>query len=441
MKFRDVVHGAIDFGTDVTAELLEELVHTPEVQRLRFMRMLNQDAMYMQELATARRFAHAVGTCHTALQVARRSGIGQDDVSTIAAAALLHDIGIHPYGHLVETELRRRDPDVSHESLVRQLIFGTYHPLNLYHQILPARSLRVAAVLQKFGVSADKLISLVSPDAGGASAIAGPMDFDNIDNVHRMAALLGYSGAAENLRELVGHLQLGTDLSLAIAVGGLAAARRWLDFRELIYTQMIGHPSCVAYNAYLQDLVREAVKGDVVTARDWWLSDVEFEQKVEASEALRELAIQQKVGCLYSLIDYAWIEADPASAVGSPEQATLGEQVVDAIGPPPSHGLAQRVWVERDKTTRQLTLEVGGRQISLGRPSLVVLVALINPGIVAKRSLKELRAERGLRNWRKHVASCIREQGLLEVSQLLFPEDIEARIARRSGSHGQLSLL
>src|SRR5947207_1357716 len=128
LTFIDILYGDFSFPEGDDASLIEELISTPEVQRLRFLRLLNHYVPLLQELASSRRFAHSIGACFAASLLRQRAAcISIRKRYEILVAALIHDIGILPYGHLVERELARVVPCFSHEPLVASILPGTYH--------------------------------------------------------------------------------------------------------------------------------------------------------------------------------------------------------------------------------------------------------------------------------------------------------------------------
>ena len=439
--FRDIVHGDITFEGPTERAFVTELIGSPEVQRLRFMRMLNQDAQYMQELATSRRFAHAVGTCYTAYEISRRSAIGLEARLTLLAAALIHDIGILPYGHLVEQEFARLDPFFSHEKIARAILYGTYHPTNVYHQLLPGLSLEISAILARYEVQPEHVLDLVKPGASRATAISGPIDVDNVDNVHRMAALLGYPGAASNLRRLICTLRVDKTLQLCLDPAGVEAVSVWLEYRRSIYSQMIGHPTCVAYNAFLQDLVRQAIRLEVIRPDLWYLSDLDFESRLLEDSQTKALANQLRTGCKYRLLDYAWIELSNCSRNPIPRE--LADGLVERLPPPPVEGAVYRSWHERNKITRRFELRLTdpGRSCTFGSPSFVVLVAMIDPGVIPDTRFERFRLDHGPQLWRRHVADALDALGMTEGAQLYYPEDNAWKGVMERDSGEQLRLL
>lgn len=413
MTFIDILYGRISFSDIDESALVHALIATPEVQRLRFLRLLNHDAPFLQELATARRFAHSIGSCFAAFLLLRSAPwISTGHRREVLAAALIHDIGILPYGHLVERELSRVMPGFSHESLVSSIVWGTYHQTNVWHQILPDASLKVATVLRRFGVDPERVLSLICPAKGSESPVAGAIDLDNIDNIHRMAALMGRMGARKNLRSLLNSVGIDEDLQLVFQPTAVPNIRRWLKYREMIYTHMIGHPSCVAYNAFLQDVARQAVAHQVITQDTWFLNDVDFEAKMLGNKELLYLTAQLRSGCRYRLLDYAWIQfaADGVNQLPADAEARL----LVNLGDSPVEGGEHRIWVERDKVSRLLRLRVSGHHNSLilGKRSSIVLIALIDPGRVTQNAFARFRVSDKER-WRERLRN---------LTQGLFPQ-------------------
>ncbi|MFC1453181.1 HD domain-containing protein [Verrucomicrobiota bacterium] len=401
MVFHDVIHGAIEFEMP-EARLVADLMECPEVQRLRHMRLLNFDVPAFQDLSTARRYAHAVGTCFLTARLCSRSGLPESDRKALTAAALVHDVGIPPYGHLVEAALKRIYPEFSHESIFRDVVFGTYHPTNVYHQILPGRSLRVASVLRKHGIDPAKVVEVVEPEPGSSSPICGQIDLDNIDNVHRMAALIGVDTARSNVTALAEHTHLSGPDGLLFDAAAIDEIGLWSEFRATMYSLMIAHPDCVAYNAYLHDMVELAVGASLISPDEWFLSDRDFEDRLSKHELTSDLAAQLVRGCEYALIDYVWLRG-PSGVKQSLRPVSIREGLPEA----PVQGGTYFTWAENAKIHRTITADLvalGTR--TFGENSTSLLVALINPGAVPKTTVERYRKE-GRRAWRCDVQAAV----------------------------------
>lgn len=85
----DPVHGSMRLSG-----LVLQLVDSPEVQRLRGIRQLGMANLVFPG-ANHSRFEHALGVSHLVEQLGHELGLTKDELDTLLAAAVLHDIG-HP---------------------------------------------------------------------------------------------------------------------------------------------------------------------------------------------------------------------------------------------------------------------------------------------------------------------------------------------------------
>ena len=438
MRVQDVVYGRIEFGDDEVGHLAADLVRCPEVYRLRHMRLLNFDVPYVQELATARRFAHSIGTAHVANVLGSKSRLSVTERKQLVAAALVHDIGIPPFGHLVESELSSVDPTFSHERLVREILYGLYHPTNIYHQILDGRTLQVAAVLRDHDVDPEDIINLVCPGNSSSSAVSGTLDVDNIDNVHRMVALLGIEHARWNVQQLLRHARISKSMELVFQSAALASIRIWMEMRAYMYRIMIAHPECVAYNALLQDLVRLALQEQVITSDTWYQTDSAFERNLLDCSATKSLAAQLQHGSSYRLIDYLWLHGDSSSPLPvDPLQKALLEH--GRI--PPLKGTKYFFWAERRKISRRICihLEEASGPVEVGSDSSSLLVAIIDPG-TASATESDRFARVGRAKWRREMLSLIGSLAGDSSFSVTFPETFSEQLGHQKENAEQTEL-
>lgn len=183
MILRDPVHGLIAFESDDT-DIIERLLDTAEVQRLRRIRQLGFTSLAYPG-AEHTRFAHAVGTAHVMLRLARRLAdvqgdvapeyrLGPDVVRDALAAALLHDLGHGPLSHMFEDALPGSD---RHEVWTARILLD---PSTQVHRVLtqhdPGMPDRVA-----------NLIAGRHPLTYLARAVSGTYDVDRCDYLLRDA--------------------------------------------------------------------------------------------------------------------------------------------------------------------------------------------------------------------------------------------------------------
>ena len=93
----DPVHGYIELD-----DLVQDLLSTPQMQRLRRIKQLGFSNLVYPG-ANHSRFEHSLGTMHLASTLTRGlDSIEEDKKTEIKAAALLHDIGHGPFSHVTE---------------------------------------------------------------------------------------------------------------------------------------------------------------------------------------------------------------------------------------------------------------------------------------------------------------------------------------------------
>ena len=113
MKIHLALYGAIELD-----EIQNELMDTPELQRLRGIKQLGLvEKAYPDGVNT--RFAHALGVSYIAGKIAENLKLDSTEKRLVQLAGLLHDIGHTPYSHTLETLL----PE-DHMVLTRQLVTG-----------------------------------------------------------------------------------------------------------------------------------------------------------------------------------------------------------------------------------------------------------------------------------------------------------------------------
>jgi HD superfamily phosphohydrolase len=394
MEFHDILHGHICFrdGDPLTA-LLRELINSPEIHRLRNMRQMNFDVPLIQELGRSRRLPHSIGVAHIAHHLGIRSALSLHDAKILLTAAILHDAAIPPYGHLVESEFKNISGGFNHEKRVEELIKGT---INLYLSIVPGKSLKLPEILRRNEVDPDDVIKVICPPKE-KTPISADIDLDNIDNVHRMAAMLGWEGVRENLQTILSCVRLRGLGQMSFSREAVPALKKWLHFRQRIYAMIIAHPECIPYNALQTDLVRLAVKQGVISPSDWWMSEPEFEEKLRQIPETRSLATQLISGCEYQLIDYVWVKDFLPKKMSN---AYIAEKLASEVQPPIDHGYF--VWNEKGLISRTVHVRgEGWHGEMIGFNSVSCMIALVK-----KTPGKPKWSKQSSSSWRRDAVQC-----------------------------------
>lgn len=417
MEFHDILHGHIRFSSqEETTPLLQALINSPEINRLRNMRQMNFDVPLIQELGRSRRLPHSIGVAHISSRLAKTCGLSAGDTKILIAAALLHDAAIPPYGHLVESEFKSVVKDFKHETRVAELIRGTINLQNQYLEMFPGKFLQVFSILNKHGIDVDRVIEVICPAGNGAgSPISADIDIDNIDNVHRMAAMLGWCGAKENVTKLIESTHIRGLGRMAFNPDAMPYLKKWLDYRQRIYTLIIAHPECIPYNMLQTDLVRIAIDNEIITPDDWYLSEPEFEERLREHGESKALAMQLLSGCEYQTIDYVWIKNfDSAKKLTNRQISSHMFERVER-----GDEYAYFVWNEKGLISRKVQVDGEGWEgQNLGKNSTSCMIALVKKTPGRPKWTKAM-----AQDWRRKVLDQFVELFAVNQFSIDFPEN------------------
>lgn len=413
MEFHDILHGLIRFNDENLTPLLAELIDSPEIHRLRNMRQMNFDVPLIQELGRSRRLPHSIGVAHIAVNLAHKCLLNPEQARVLLAAALLHDAAIPPYGHLVESEFKSKSSGFNHESRLEELVRGTINPQNLYLNIVPDKQLRIADILSKYDVSPDAVLNVVCPQKNQRTPISADIDIDNIDNVHRMAAMLGWEGVRENVSGIINGVSLNGLEGMTFSRNTIPFLERWLDYRQKIYTLIIAHPQCVPYNALQADLVRIAVDNELIKPDDWWLDEPRFEERLRNDPLTRDLANQLISGCTYQLVDYVWFKSFAVKK--KLNNAQIVRFMTENVRPSSDYGYF--VWNEKGLISREVLVPGKEGDCTIGRNSSSCMIALVKKTAGKGRRLKGESIQ-----WRQDVVQAFISLFETEIFEMDFPE-------------------
>lgn len=415
MEFHDILHGLMRFSDENLTSLLADLIDSPEIHRLRNMRQMNFDVPLIQELGRSRRLPHSIGVTFLAVELAHKSNLNLNDTKALLAAALLHDAAIPPYGHLVESELKHITPDFSHEENLAKIIRGTLGTENTYQHIVRNKELKLTPILQKHGVDIEAVINIVCPKKGTTSPVSADIDIDNIDNVHRMAAMLGWDGAKENIKAIRSSMCLKGLSGITFSKEAIEPLHKWLEFRERIYTMIIAHPECIPYNALQTDLVRIAVENNIITPSDWYMTEPEFEDKLRNEPATKELGWQLISGCEYQLVDYVWIKN--FSTTKKLKNKDISDYMIKKI-PALTKNSGYFIWNEKGLVSRRIKATLDDNKIvHIGKNSTSCMIALI------KKTTEHVRLTKAQSTkWRQDAIKSFIELFETDIFDFDFPE-------------------
>lgn len=263
MILRDPVHGLVAFeGPE--ERLVEELMDTPEVQRLRRIRQLGVTSLAFPG-AEHSRFVHAIGSAFVMKQLLVRLRALQDSLpvsqhATLErgreslAAAFLHDLGHGPLSHLFEESIPGAP---AHETWTERIVLD---PSTGVHKVLaatdPGLPRRVA-----------DLVLGRHPLAYLARAVSGEFDVDRCDYLLRDAHATGVRYGLYDLDWLLRSLRFAPGASgegaPALAIDGskgLPAIEGFITARLFMFQQVYLHKATRSAEWMIRTILGRAVK-------------------------------------------------------------------------------------------------------------------------------------------------------------------------------------
>ncbi len=252
---RDLLHDRIPLGEPELAILSSTPFQRLErIQQLGFVSRIWPGARHA-------RYEHSIGVFHLARLAVQRlrydpggCDISDIDARTLAAAALLHDIGHYPFSHAIE-ELG--PPVVSHEEAGHSLI--TSDP--------------IAAILTgQWQVDPSRVANIVSPGPEPLPAVdrllrgvlSGPLDVDKLDYLPRDALGCGVPYGGVDTTRLIDSLRIetppdDTQPRVVIDAKGVSPLHSLINARQEMFDNVYWHHTNRACMAMLQRAVQDAL--------------------------------------------------------------------------------------------------------------------------------------------------------------------------------------
>lgn len=300
------------FGVTHVPDWTRRIILSPEVQRLREIRLINTSTPFLPALSDVRRFTHTIGVAHL---VGLASGndplagsVRQQRV--MLAAALLHDVGSPPFGHLFEYLLNAQF-GWTHEAALQGIIEGTYRPDNQFHQIYYQRTLALGRILSKLEIDAHEVSAVVNGTSALSPLLAGSIDCDNIDNVYRMATLLGLPASIQSAERLASALTV-MDGRIALPRTAIGALEDWRRLRRKCYEILAFDIPSLSGQAMLTDAITGAMEDELIGVEHWFLTDEDLLRRLtnpnSATKRVKETARRFALGDFYECVFLAWYE-------------------------------------------------------------------------------------------------------------------------------------
>lgn len=378
------------YGLQTLDHFLVDLIEQPEIQRLRDVRLSNINSGTLPGAANISRFEHSIGTALLAGRTAKALGLDSADRHKLVLAALLHDVAITPYGHLMEEGFAYAEMQYDHEGRLLQILQGEAEHGTLDYQIFRGQSVGFRKVLAKRAYRALRIepadvMQIIQGEGRLGPLINGTIDLDNIDNVCRMAYHIGIPYR----RGLSGDLaQVFTVRDDAIFLRGdkVNVINEWLRLRFRLYSALMTNSTDFSAKAMLVEAIRLGLCGVAgekppLSMANWSLTDSDFMHMLGAYRPTVALIRRFESGDLFAVVGLNWIDAGRFYSVYSDiptacrslrqevaKRSQLGEEDVLFYGIPDKRvrRIARDRWVGLDESANIFEYGDGRLQVLLG---------------------------------------------------------------------------
>ncbi|HEV2127742.1 MAG TPA: HD domain-containing protein [Thermomicrobiales bacterium] len=284
-EIRDALYDLVPLTRDDLA-----LIDTTAFQRLDRVQQLGF-VSHIWPGAKHTRFEHSLGVMHlarrSAVRLSQRANGGWvrlDDIRTVAAAALLHDIGHYPFSHAIE-ELG--SPVLPHEAVGRRLI-EEGELADVLRDACRLDPARVASLIH------GERSQLPPRDRILFQILSGTLDVDKLDYLPRDARACHVPYGGVDTDRLIGALDLamieavdqeGEDARVVVTPKGISALHSLINARQEMFDNVYWHHTNRTCMVMLLRAVQDALGHERIAPEELWrLDDASLLNRLQAPE-------------------------------------------------------------------------------------------------------------------------------------------------------------
>lgn len=262
------------YGEIQLSRLTSRLLQTPELLRLRDVRLSNIDTWTTPAFANTSRYEHLCGVAFLTERLLSRLKLDKHEKTQILVAALYHDIATPAFGHTLESVL----PNYDHEKEVRSLLGLEDSPFNWQgkeiHAGYPVQLPQLLSSLKQLGgISLEQIVEYICGKGQFGFLINGVLDLDNLDNVVRAGFYCGLTDDAALALRITDALDVQEGLGLVTCSLGLQEIKRWVKLRNDLYRFWSCCTEDVAREATLAYTLTKANQVGLLPKENWYLRD------------------------------------------------------------------------------------------------------------------------------------------------------------------------
>ena len=333
MYIWDALYGKIEFSP-----LVYKCMLSPEVQRLREVRLCNINSLCITGSSNTNRFEHSVGTAYLAAinietAVQKHLKLTKKEKETFIIAALLHDVANGPFGHSYEYIMEKKGfiPEQGLGDVLGDVVstgIGAHKNSSPFETIFFGKLRALTSILN--GSQKEEVSQIIAGCHPLSKLISDSIDLDNIDNVFRMAYHMGLDFRKEAPIKLAESMFIENG-SVVFLQEAKTYLEEWYLVRQRVYKFLLLNPQEFAGKYMLteaMDILFECISQGKAEGRDikWNYTDY---QLMEELDLLKEKWLKRKT-LLLENVD-AKVVAEIKGEESKEEQRSLLKEYLEGL--------------------------------------------------------------------------------------------------------------
>ena len=333
MYIWDALYGKIEFSP-----LVYKCMLSPEVQRLREVRLCNINSLCITGSSNTNRFEHSVGTAYLAAinieaAVQKHLKLTKKEKETFIIAALLHDVANGPFGHSYEYIMEKKGfiPEQGLGDVLGDVVstgIGAHKKSSPFETIFFGKLRALTSILN--GSQKEEVSQIIAGCHPLSKLISDSIDLDNIDNVFRMAYHMGLDFRKEAPIKLAESMFIENG-SVVFLQEAKTYLEEWYLVRQRVYKFLLLNPQEFAGKYMLteaMDILFECISQGKAEGRDikWNYTDY---QLMEELDLLKEKWLKRKT-LLLENVD-AKVVAEIKGEESKEEQRSLLKEYLEGL--------------------------------------------------------------------------------------------------------------
>lgn len=270
------------YGVTLLSDFEYKIISSPEIQRLRYVRLCNINSMLVTGASEISRFEHILGVLRLAKEWIDQNGaeLTSRERDEFCAAALMHDFQTGPFGHSMQYVFE--DNETEDNFIHDNINHGAYRK---FHQSTDASASfcgRPFSCESLLGKSWYSVAELIQGEGNLGQLISGTVDIDNIDNVIRLAYHVGVASSQDaNVAIALARDITPNKHGLEISSSSLGMLVRWQEIRRRLYELLLLDWAEFSAKAMLTRAMELAFEHELLGTDSWLRTDLELFSHLE----------------------------------------------------------------------------------------------------------------------------------------------------------------